>query len=43
MGDPGGDLSSPPYVKMKMAESPNHTAIYLPIGEAGVPLVKSVE
>ncbi len=29
--------------QMKMAESPNHTTIYIPVGANGIPLIKTVE
>lgn len=29
--------------QIRMAESPNHTTIYIPVGPNGIPLVKTVE
>lgn len=28
--------------QMKMADSPNHTAIYIPVGAMGIPLIKEI-
>ena len=29
--------------QMKMAESPNHTTVYIPVGANGIPLIKTAE
>ena len=29
--------------QMKMAESPNHTTVYIPVGPNGLPLIRTVE
>lgn len=29
--------------QMKMADSPNHTTIYIPVGPNGIPIIKTVE
>jgi len=29
--------------QMKMAESPNHTTIYIPVGPNGIPLIKEIK
>lgn len=29
--------------QMKMAESPNHTTIYIPVGPNGLPLIKTID
>jgi len=29
--------------QMKMAESPNHTTVYIPVGASGIPLIKEIK